>query len=65
MQKEREKKLVGLLRKLESQKSADDLLYQAETMVRVQEALRQDYGITGAGAPLFNGAGTGAAAAGA
>jgi hypothetical protein len=63
MKKDQEKKLVGLFRKLESQKCGDDLLFQAETMVRAQEALKQDYGIMGADAPLFNG--TGAAAVGA
>jgi hypothetical protein len=52
-----EKKLLGLTRKLESQKCREDLVYQAETMVRAQEALKTDYGLVGPDAPLFNGTG--------
>jgi hypothetical protein len=54
---EREKGLVGLFRKLESEKCRDDVIYQAEAMVRAQEALKADYGLMGPDAPLFNGLG--------
>jgi hypothetical protein len=52
-----EKKLLGFTRKLESQKCREDLMYQAEAMVRAQEALKADYGLVGRDAPLFNGLG--------
>jgi phosphoribosylamine-glycine ligase len=55
-----EKKLLGLTRKLENQKCREDLIYQAEAMVRAQEALKADYGLVGPDAPLFNGIGSGA-----
>jgi hypothetical protein len=51
---EREKGLLGLFRKLESEKCRDDVIYQAEAMVRAQEALKADYGLVGLDAPLFN-----------
>jgi hypothetical protein len=54
---DREKGLVGLFRKLESEKSQDDVIFQAEAMVRAQEALKADYGLVGPDAPLFNGLG--------
>jgi hypothetical protein len=54
---DREKGLVGLFRKLESKKCRDDVIFQAEAMVRAQEALKADYGLVGPDAPLFNGAG--------
>jgi phosphoribosylamine-glycine ligase len=52
---DREKGLLGLFRRLESEKSRDDVIYQAEAMVRAQEALKADYGLVGPDAPLFNG----------
>jgi hypothetical protein len=55
---EREKALLALFRKIETPKNRDDLLFQAETMVRAQEALKADYGLMGPDAPLFNGTGT-------
>ena len=54
---DREKGLLGLFRRLESEKSQDDVIYQAEAMVRAQEALKADYGLVGPDAPLFNGTG--------
>jgi len=54
---DQEKELFELFRKMESQKSKRDLLFHAETMVRAQEALREDYGLVGLDAPLFNSAG--------
>jgi hypothetical protein len=54
---DKEKKLLGLTRRLESQKCQEDLIYQAEAMVRAQEALRADYGLMGPDAALFNGTG--------
>jgi hypothetical protein len=42
---EQEQKIIEIYRKLENQKSKDDLLFQAETMVRAQEALKADYGL--------------------
>jgi hypothetical protein len=56
---EREKGLLGLFRKLESEKCRDDVIYQAEAMVRAQEALKADYGLVGPDAPLFSGVGPG------
>jgi hypothetical protein len=50
-----EKYLLGLTRKMESQKCREDLAFQAEAMVRAQEALKEDYGLVGLDAPLFNG----------
>jgi hypothetical protein len=52
-----EKRLLELTRKLESAKCREDLIFQAEAMVRAQDALRQDYGLVGPDAPLFNGTG--------
>jgi hypothetical protein len=40
-----EKKLLGIVRKLESPKCREDLIYQAEAMVRAQTALKMDYGL--------------------
>jgi hypothetical protein len=54
---DREKGLLGLFRKLESEKTQDDVIFQAEAMVRAQEALKADYGIMGQDMPLFNGTG--------
>ena len=54
---EKEKGMIGLFRMLESEKSRDDLIFQAETMVRAQDAMKADYGLVGKDAPLFNGAG--------
>jgi hypothetical protein len=54
---DREKGLLGLFRKLESEKTRNDVIYQTEAMVRAQEALRADYGLMGPDAPLFNGTG--------
>ena len=54
---EQEKGLLELFRKLEGQKNRDNLLFQAETMFRAQEALKADYGLLGPDATLFNGAG--------
>jgi hypothetical protein len=49
---EREKGLLGLFRRLESEKIQDDVIYQTEAMVRAQEALRADYGLAAA-SPLY------------
>ena len=46
-------KLMELWKRLESKKSQDDLLFQAETMVRAQEAFKADYGLTKSEAPDF------------
>jgi hypothetical protein len=54
---DREKRLLGLFRRLECTKNKDDVIYQAEAMVRAQEALKADYGLVGPDAPLFNGTG--------
>ena|GEM_PF-2849023 len=55
--KDEEKQLLSVARKLESKKCRDSLLFHAESMVRAQEALKEDYGLVGPDAPLFNGAG--------
>jgi hypothetical protein len=52
---ERERGLLAAFRKLESEKSREDVIFQAEAMVRAQEALREDYGLTGRDTPSFNG----------
>jgi hypothetical protein len=54
---DKEKRLLGAFGRLESEKTQDDVIYQAEAMVRAQEALRADYGLVGPDAPLFNGTG--------
>jgi hypothetical protein len=54
-----EKKLLDVARRLESQKCREDLMWQAEAMVRAQEALKADYGLMGPDAPQFNGPGAG------
>jgi phosphoribosylamine-glycine ligase len=56
---DREKRLMGLFRGLESKKTQDDVIFQTEAMVRAQEALKADYGLVGPDAPLFNGIGSG------
>ena len=53
---EKGKKLLELFEKIEGEKSRTDLLYQAETMLRAQEALKADYGLIGPDATLFNAA---------
>jgi hypothetical protein len=53
-----EKGLLGLFRKLESEKCREDVIRQTEAMVWAQEALKADYGLVGPDAPLFNGAGS-------
>jgi hypothetical protein len=52
---EKEKGILERFKRLESEKSRDDLIFHAETMVRAQEALMADYGLVGLDAPLFNG----------
>jgi hypothetical protein len=52
---DREKGILAAFRRLESEKSRDDVLFLAEVMVRAQEALKEDYGLVGLDAPLFNG----------
>jgi hypothetical protein len=54
---EKQKNLLAVFRQLESEKIQDDLIFQAETMFRAQEALKADYGLVGPDAPLFNGTG--------
>jgi len=54
---DQEKTLLGLCRRLESDKSRDDLVFQAQTMVRAQDAMKEDYGLVGPDAPFFNGTG--------
>jgi hypothetical protein len=44
---DREKRLLRLFRKLENQRCQDDVIFQTESMVRAQEALKEDYGLTG------------------
>jgi hypothetical protein len=38
-------RLIKVFDLLESQKSRDDLLFAATSMLRAQEALREDYGL--------------------
>jgi hypothetical protein len=44
---DKEKGILKFFRKIENEKSRDDLLFQAEIIVRAQEAFKEDYGITG------------------
>ena len=53
----KEKRLLEAFGKLESEKSREDVIFQAVAMVRAQDARRADYGLFGPDAPLFNGAG--------
>ncbi len=50
-----DKRLLTAARKLESPKCREMLIAQAEAMLRAQEALKEDYGLVGLDAPLFNG----------
>jgi hypothetical protein len=50
-----EKKLIELFRKQESPRCREALLREAQTMVFAQNALKEDYGLVGVDAPLFNG----------
>jgi hypothetical protein len=59
-----DRRLIETARKLEGRNLREMLMFQAETMVRAQEALKGDYGLMGPDAPLFNGAVPGAALAG-
>jgi hypothetical protein len=54
---DQEKSLLTLFKRIEGEKGRNDLLFQAETMVRAQEAMRNDYGLMGQDAALFNGSG--------
>jgi hypothetical protein len=42
---EKERKLIQISRKLESQKCRDDMIFFGETMIRAQTALKEDYGL--------------------
>lgn len=44
---EDEKKLIEIYRKLGNEKSRSDLIFQAETMARAQDAMKADYGADG------------------
>jgi hypothetical protein len=46
---EDEKKLLGLVQKLESPASRKDLINRAEAMVWAQDAMRADYNLAGYG----------------
>jgi len=52
---EDDKRLLGLSKQLESQRCKSDLIAYAEAMVRAQKALKEDYGLVGPDATLFNG----------
>jgi hypothetical protein len=52
-----DKRLIKTARKLETRNLREMLIFQAETMVRAQEALKADYGLVGPDALLFNGTG--------
>jgi hypothetical protein len=54
---EKQKSLLAVFKQLESEKNQEDLIFQAETMLRAQEAIKADYGLVGPDAPLFNGTG--------
>jgi hypothetical protein len=51
---EKQKKLAKIFKQLEGKKTQDDLIFQAETMLRAQKALKEDYGLLGQDAVLFN-----------
>ena len=52
---EDDKRLIDIVRKLESKQCKDNLLSYGLAMVQAQEALKVDYGLVGLDAPLFNG----------
>jgi hypothetical protein len=60
---EQEKGLLGLFRQVESRKNREDVLFHVQAIVKAEDALREDYGLVGPDATLFNG--TGAAVPGA
>jgi hypothetical protein len=43
----KEKELLELFRKVASEKNRNDVLFHTELVVRAQEALKEDYGLTG------------------
>jgi hypothetical protein len=54
---EQEKGLVGLFRQVEGRKNREDVLFYTQAILRAEDALREDYGLVGPDAPLFNGTG--------
>jgi hypothetical protein len=54
---EQEKGLLGLFRKVESRKNREDVLFYTQAILKAEDALREDYGLVGPDAPLFNGTG--------
>jgi len=50
---EREKRLMGIFRQLESEKSRDNALLYAEAVLHGEKALREEYGLVGPDATLF------------
>jgi hypothetical protein len=54
---EQEKGLVGLFRKVESRKNREDVLFYTQAILKAEDALREDYGLLGPDATLFNGTG--------
>ncbi len=58
---EKEKRLAEIFHKIESPKTQDDLLFQAEYALRIQEALKKDYGLGDLALPKQDTAGLAAA----
>jgi hypothetical protein len=56
-QTEQEKGLLALFRRVESRKNREDVLFHVQAILKAEDALREDYGLVGPDAPLFNGAG--------
>jgi hypothetical protein len=54
---EQEKGLVGLFRQVESRRNREDVLFHVQAILKAENALREDYGLMGPDAPLFNGTG--------
>jgi len=52
---EKEKKLASLFRQLESERSRDYALLYTEAVLHGEKALREEYGLVGLDASLFNG----------
>jgi hypothetical protein len=54
---DQEKGLLGLFRQVESRKNRESVLFHVQAVLMAEDALREDYGLAGPDAPLFNGAG--------
>jgi hypothetical protein len=54
---EQEKGLLERFRQVESPRNREDVLFHVQAILKAENALREDYGLVGPDATLFNGAG--------